>query len=160
MKRIFVDMDGVLADFDSKYKQLYGHYPKDGFSKTKWKRFCTTAQFAGLDLFPGAETLIQYLNKLDALPSVSVMILGSTGGYDFHHTVQTQKIFWLKDKGINFQPIFVPGKRFKRFHATDSSMLVDDHEMNVKQFIEHGGHAHQYLTPEPAIVAIEKFICN
>lgn len=160
MKKIFVDMDGVLADFDSYYERLYGVTTKEGFNKTRWTDFCKSAKFASLDYFPGAERLIQYLKNIENLPGVSVMILGSTGGYDFHGEVQRQKLFWLKTHDIPFPAIFVPGKRFKRFHATSASMLVDDHPENVKQFIEHGGHAHQYTTPELAIPEIENFICN
>lgn len=160
MKKIFVDMDGVLANFDAHFERLYGVLPKDGFNKTRWEDFCKSEQFKLLNPFPGAFTLVDFLEDIEKLPGVSVMILGSTGGYEYHGTVQEQKqkLSWLEKHKIDFPAIFVPGKRFKRFHATSSSMLIDDHPENVNEFITYGGHAHRYTTPGLAIRDIEDFL--
>lgn len=158
MKKLFVDIDGVLADFDDKWLELYGVHPKDGFNKTDWKDFCLTGQFGFLKLFPGATQLIEYLTEVDSRRGVSVILLGSTGGYDFHSMVCRQKLDWLNKHNIKFNAVLVPGKRFKRFHATPNSMLVDDHPENCAEFIEYGGDSCLYTGFEGSVQPIESFL--
>jgi 5'(3')-deoxyribonucleotidase len=158
MRKIFVDMDGVLADFDRRWFELFGSHTKDSFNKSYWEHFVKSKQFSNLDPFPGMETLVRYLKEVEQYPGVSVMILGSTGGYELHGTVQEQKLKWMKEWEIPFSAIFVPGKRFKQHHATSQSMLIDDHPKNIEQFLGSGGAGHLYLEPVPAIEAIRQFL--
>ena len=105
MKKIYVDMDGVLADFDNRWFEVFGSKTHESFNKSYWEHFVKSKQFASLDAMPGMETLVRYLKEIEAYPGVSVMILGSTGGYDFHGTVQEQKLKWLKDREIPFSAV-------------------------------------------------------
>jgi phosphoglycolate phosphatase-like HAD superfamily hydrolase len=157
--KIFLDIDGVLADFNGRYRRLYGVYPAEKFNKTLWTDFVKTAQFANLDLLPGASDLVKHLEELqNTIKGVSVVILGSTGGYDFHGEVQRQKLFWLKTNSIKFNPIFVPGKRYKKYFASSSSLLVDDTEKNIQEFIQNEGKAHLYKHHQDAILAVNNFV--
>ena len=105
MKKIYVDMDGVLADFDNRWFEVFGSKTHESINKSYWEHFVKSKQFASLDAMPGMETLVRYLKEIEAYPGVSVMILGSTGGYDFHGTVQEQKLKWLKDREIPFSAV-------------------------------------------------------
>ena len=56
------------------------------------------------------------------------------------------------------KPIFVPGKKFKRYHAKVNSLLVDDHAENCAEFVQYGGDSHCYSRPSDAISAIDSFL--
>jgi 5'(3')-deoxyribonucleotidase len=161
MKKIFLDMDGVIADFAGLYCKV-NNVPtvEDNFSAHMWEKFVVHEDgFRYVNLLPGAMYLIRQLRELDKLNGVSVSILGSTGGYEYHGLVQDQKIAWLKKHGITFPPIFVPGKRFKQYHATKSSILIDDHPKNCEQFAAMGGSTHLYKNdPEAAVISVISFI--
>lgn len=158
MKHLFIDLDGVLADFDSKWIDVFGTHPSESFDSEKWKRFCEDRNFLTLDLYPGAKQLITHLNELKKSPNISINILTSTGGYEFHDLVQDQKLHWLKSHRIDMNPIFVPGKKFKRYHAKVNSLLVDDHAENCAEFVQYGGDSHCYSRPSDAISAIDSFL--
>ena len=158
MKHLFIDMDGVLSDFDSKWVDVFNEHPRESFNSEKWKRFCEGRNFLTLDLYPGASQLIAYLNELKKFPDISINILSSTGGYEYHDLIQDQKIYWLKSHRIDLNPIFVPGKKFKRYHAKVNTLLIDDHAENCAEFVQHGGVSHLYTEPGQAIIFIDEFL--
>ena len=163
MKTIFVDMDGVLTNFDKRYQDLFGILPKEarhlerGTFGRHWNTFIESNQFATLEKFPGADELVEALNKQT---KARVAILSSSGGFDNQNKVMSQKINWLRDQKIDWPVCIVPGRRFKSGYADSYSLLIDDTLDNVTSFREAGGQAVQYKSDAKweAHYAIESFI--
>jgi hypothetical protein len=135
-------MDGVLADFNKRYKELFGtgaageDRDRKNFSKN-WKEFIRLEQFATLDTFPGKEELYNFVSKLP----VRLEILSSTGGIPFHSEVSEQKSLWLKNQGIDIPKNFVPGRKVKKYYAFQGNLLIDDTPDVVEAFNDAGGIA-------------------
>jgi hypothetical protein len=141
MKKLFVDMDGVLADFEKRYRALFGAEPgenRDVKFSERWRYFVDDDNFETLDLFPGSTDLLIYL---ESLKNVQIAILGSTGGFADHNVIVQQKMKWLRYHDISFPAIFVPGKRYKRNYAEASSILIDDTPDIIDNFKKYGGAA-------------------
>lgn len=144
MKTLFVDMDGVLTDFNARYEQEFGKLPHEvrdnkerGEYGRLWNRFIDEQNFKSLPYFQGAEELIEFINKLQG---VRVCILTSSGGFDRHRDVQDQKLFWLRSRGIKWPAIVVPGRRFKaRFADGTNTALIDDTFDVIESFNSAGG---------------------
>jgi hypothetical protein len=141
ISQIYLDMDGVIADFEKRYMELYGIHPrkaeKDKRFDSQFKQFIANDEFAILDLMPHAMDLIEHLRKA----SVPTQILSSTARPETHDAISKQKMIWLQKHGITFNPIFVPGKRLKKQYATPSSLIIDDTEIVIDDWVEAGGHA-------------------
>ena len=102
IKTIYLDMDGVLSNFEKRYSELFEKTPKEARDNKEfnpdWKKFIDTEQFSKLEWFDGAKELLQYIDSLN----LKVEILSSSGGYKFHDKVREQKIKWLRDRGIQY----------------------------------------------------------
>lgn len=137
--KIYLDMDGVIADFDGRYKELYKIYPSeadtykvfDGF----FAQFIAEEQFAKLDLLPDAVELIEYLKTL----SIPTEILSSTSSERRDADIRKQKLEWLDKHGITFPVNLVPGKRFKKDYSNPNVLLIDDTSVNIDQWRKEGG---------------------
>jgi hypothetical protein len=132
-------MDGVIADFDKKYKELYNIAPRDADTYKTFDKFFTMfiaeRQFAKLDLMPDALVLIEYLKSL----SVPTEILSSTSSEKRDAEIREQKIEWLHKHNLTFPINLVPGKRLKRNFSNPNSILIDDTAQNIDQWRAEGG---------------------
>ena len=145
MKKIYVDMDGVLTDFNKRYKELFGLAPMEVARENKntglygqyWKQIIEQGHFATLDKIEGCDDLLEFLAKQNG---VQIALLTSSGGFDFHKQVMMQKIEWLTKHGIQYPPIVVPGRRFKAGFADKYSFMIDDTPDVIESFVAAGGH--------------------
>jgi len=137
---IYLDMDGVIADFTKRYKELYHMEPKDAEKKKQFDKFfnefIATGQFAKLDLMPGAMDGLTFLRKHLTVPT---QILSSTANEARYEDISNQKLIWLQTHGITFSANFVPGKRHKYKFAGPDKIIIDDTESVINQWKEAGG---------------------
>ena len=139
VKQIYLDLDGVVADFAKKYREMFNMEPsvaeRDNKFEPFFKEFIRKQGFATLDLMPDAINLMNYLRKT----GIPVEILSSTASEDRDADIRPQKIKWLKDHQIEFNPIFVPGGELKAKYATPDSLLIDDTPKVIDAFRRAGG---------------------
>ena len=141
IKTLYLDLDGVVANFDKRWLELFNETP--GSSRNRkhfspnWEQFIRNGNFATLDLFPGAEYLLEFVRSVDHM--VNVEILSSSGGKTFHNEVAIQKNEWLMKLDVSYTRNFVPGRILKRNYATPDSILVDDTEDVIEEFNKAGG---------------------
>lgn len=166
-KIIYVDMDGVLSDFESKYVELFGETPertrmnrdrsvddKSQFSK-RWNEFVDRRAFEFLKKFEGCDELVKFLKSLK---NVELKILTSTGGAEHHNKVVIQKVIWVELNNIGFPVIAVPGRRFKSVFANENTILIDDTPDVVDSFFNNGGNSVLHKNVADTISAVENFL--
>jgi len=136
---IYLDMDGVIADFNKRYQELYHMVPREAEKNKQFDKFfdefISTGQFATLDLMPGTMDGVDFLRKASA----PTQILSSTSNEARYDEVSKQKLVWLQTHGITFTPNFVPGKRLKQEYAAPDKIIIDDTESVIDQWRAKGG---------------------
>jgi len=121
--RLFLDADGVLADFDRGSRDLLGMSPKEFIARhgrgTFWKRLAKAKNFYGsLHQMPDAQLLFDAVKHLE--PTILTGLpLGSWAA--------PQKIEWAAEHfpGV---PIVTCMARDKHKHMHPGDVLVDDRE--------------------------------
>jgi len=136
---IYLDMDGVIADFTKRYRELYKMMPREAEKNKQFDKFfdefIATGQFATLELMPGTMDGIEFLRKASA----PTQILSSTANEARYDAISKQKLIWLQTHGITFTPNFVPGKRLKQDYAAPDKIIIDDTESVIEQWKAKGG---------------------
>lgn len=140
--KIYLDMDGVLTDFDKRFGELFGGRPEESEDRkahfySNWNAFVEGGNFGTLEMHPGAPKLLEAVRALN----VPVEILSSSGGKKYHECVTLQKEAWLRDHGIEYKANIVPGGWLKAEWAHPWHILVDDSAHVVAPYIEAGGTA-------------------
>ena len=137
--KIYLDMDGVIADFHKRYHEIHNCSPShDDARKRFGQRFATFIQnkeFQNLDMMPDATVLLNYLNGC----GVPVEILSSTARPVNNAEISRQKEIWLGKHNINYPANFVPGKQFKYKFADENSIIIDDTSSVIDDWNKAGG---------------------
>ena len=137
--KIYLDMDGVIADFNKRFKERFNMEPSEADDQKHFNKFfepfIESREFATLDLMPEAMKLIDFLRKL----KIPTEILSSTSSEKRDVAIREQKIEWLKKHNIEFPTILVPGKRYKKHYSNPNTLLIDDTPVNIDQWRREGG---------------------
>jgi hypothetical protein len=135
MITLYLDMDGVLCNFDKAYRAFD---PEKSDRKKFREAVLTYKIFEDLEFMSDAQELLNHVSKLN---NITVQILTSMGTFDDvqGNAAKMQKMKWLNDKNIPYKPNFVRSKEEKAKYATPSSILIDDSIGCIKPFNVAGG---------------------
>ena len=143
---LFLDMDGVLANFESKYEEMFDvqmNKITEDIWESNWQQWVESKTFEKLDWFKGARELIDFAVDLKKTGQIDRLeILSASGGQPHHDEVARQKKAWLKGRGLfnHFDAVnIVESGKKKGEYAHDRSILVDDTYYVVHNFRDHGG---------------------
>jgi 5'(3')-deoxyribonucleotidase len=159
--KLYVDMDGVLSDFDAAFRSING----SSSDRVKFRKAVMENKiFRDLNFMPDTE---QLLNHLKTLKDIDIEILTSVGTYDpfVGQEVKNQKTKWLKERNINYKPNFVRSKAEKATYALNTSMsykfpniLIDDSTGCIDPFNAAGGRGILHKTAAETITLLDTTI--
>ena len=136
MITLYLDMDGVLADFHKAYVK----YDPDKSDRKKFRSSVMDYKiFEDLDFMPDTQELLNHVSRLHG---IRIEILTSMGTHDplQGEEAKRQKMKWLNKHNIPYKPNFVRAKQEKAQYATPTSILIDDSSGCIGPFIAAGGH--------------------
>ena len=136
MITLYLDMDGVLANFEKRFKEIKSHHP----DHIKFRDAVMLHRiFEDLEFMPDTQELLNHVSKLN---KVNIEILTSMGTFDTQRgfEAKTQKIHWLNKHNIPYKANFVRTKTEKARYATPTSILIDDSIGCITPFNIAGGH--------------------
>lgn len=158
---VYLDMDGVIADFFGGVERLYGvdHWKQLTSDKTKdlkqevIDRIAGTDFFAHLPKFPTADTLIDMIKKFTG---GRYSILTSPLRGDNENSGYYKKI-WIGKNITKPDDIIVTGR--KESYATKngvSNILIDDRPINIEKWRAKGGYGILYQANKDSLSKISQ----
>ena len=152
---IFFDLDGVLADFMSAALRVHGsEIPMDqigwdfptqmGFRDSHDPKFWNRLGYEFWEDLPIYDDGHQLLCEAEGMVgSTNIAFLTAPCSTD---GCAQGKIDWVRKHFPKYRRQLFIGAA-KHMYASPTKILVDDHDLNVKSFVEAGGHA--VLVPRP-----------
>jgi 5'(3')-deoxyribonucleotidase len=136
--KIYLDMDGVLADFDSATSLIIDKNSPEFSKKKLWQaiaKYDAEVQpfFENLSLMEDALVLTEFLNKTFE----NIEILTASGSTP--RTVKEQKIKWAARHFPTYKINVVGKSPDKAFFASPNAILIDDREKSIMPFVAAGG---------------------
>jgi len=162
---VYLDMDGVIADFFGGVEKLYGvgHWKQLTSDKSKdlrqdvIDRITGTNFFETLPKFPSADPLIAMIKKFTG-GRFSILTSPLRGDHD--NSAKWKKV-WINQNIEQPDETIVTGRKEK--YATSkgtANILVDDRPINIQKWQDKGGYGILYQANKNSLSTIEQALKN
>lgn len=133
---IYIDMDGVIADFDQAIINTFGEEYNNHIATKFWKETCVEAEM--FRKMPPISEGIAMVTEI--LKYHDICFMTSTGGMPHHIDIAKQKLDWLHTHGLGDHPVaFCMSTVGKGRFASRGRLLIDDRRKVCDQWRMGGG---------------------
>ncbi len=144
MKTIFVDMDGVVADFDTFVSSLLnrpiGWGVTQDLSNEEWEKLTTVDRlYYQLPLMPNATKLIAYVRSLST--RFHVQFLTAVPRRTTMPDAKADKQAWVDKYFPGMKMDIGPFSHDKQKWCSPGDILIDDRPSNIEEWMRAGGIA-------------------
>lgn len=137
--RIFIDLDGVLADFEQGYLDNFGHAHNSVNQFLMWRNITSKEDhWQTLPRMAQFETLWGYVNQFNPI------VLTGCPRSGYNAAVEGKKLWCSEHLGDNIEVITCFSRHKPKHMITAGDILIDDLEKNCDRWTEAGGVALRY----------------
>lgn len=148
--QIYLDLDGVLADFDTHYVNHFGYLPlrkrvlgeekKAELKDTEWDKVRETKDFfLTMPQLPDADILVHGVWKIILENNLPAPIVLTGINKDAVPHGPNQKVEWVKDHYGDVMKVIPCRSKFKSHYCSVGDVLIDDWEEYKDLWIAKGG---------------------
>lgn len=142
---IFLDQDGVMADFSNHAFNMLGSHPTTVGDAKFWQIANSAPDFwITMPVMAGAREFFEIVRTLNPV------ILTGAPKSNFDHAAEAKREWWKEH--FNYDRVEVVLSKNKHTYITDASdILVDDTFRIVKAWRKHGGTAIHFTSHDQAL---------
>ena len=160
-RSIFVDMDGVLADFEGGFYKISGISIENMSDPEMWAKIDAHGKakfFAELEWMSGGKELWQFIMN----NFLKVKILSALGKSDKIDKQTTRgKLMWIRHNIPSLQLddiILVDNKHKKRHYSKPGDIIIDDTPVVIQEWIKKGGIGILHRTASDTIARLKQYV--
>ncbi len=160
-RTVYVDMDGVIADFDKGFREITGRNSDSVQDQELWAAIDAhgKAKFFGeLDWMPGGKELWNFITN----NFLKVKILSALGKSDKIDKQTTQgKLAWLRHNIPALQLddiILVQNKHRKKHECKPGDIIIDDNLVVIQEWNSKGGIGILHRTAAETISKLRQYV--
>ena len=142
MRHLFLDMDGVVADFDARVQEIlgYSHPPYTRYPDEDWRKILIYPRFyRGLPLCQDALHLVTNCLHTAHINKMEVKFLTAIPRDNDFPWAFYDKVEWAREHFPNIPVWFGPYSHDKKVHCNPGDVLIDDRTVNIADWTEAGG---------------------
>lgn len=153
-----VDLDGTLADFDKKVREITGSRPSELKSSRLWtaiKKYNDEVEpfFESLEWMSGSKALWNF-----AVANFETVNVLTATGYTPSDGADQKRRWCAKELHGYNEVICVPAGRDKAKFASSNSILVDDRDYVVNAWAKAGGVGILHTSPQNSISQLRAYL--
>jgi len=156
--KIYVDLDGVMANFEKGIVDLTGIHYWDRLSDRFWDRIGEEPNFFyNLDLLPGSFLMLEALLIKHGTDIVEILT-ATPRPTNLLATADEDKRRWVRDLAgdeIVVNTVVGGKNKYKFLEENPRAVLIDDYERNIKLWVEHGGCGILHTDPDSTITKLK-----
>ena len=152
--QLFLDCDGVLADFDKKAIEIFGMHPREfekKYGKDEfWKAIANSSDFFyELEEMEDAHELYEGTKHLDPIILTGAPLVAAEWGPD-------QKKRWVARMFGPTQRVIVCRSKNKYLHGKPGDILIDDWEEYMHKWTKMGGIWITHISAKRSLSKLEQ----
>jgi 5'(3')-deoxyribonucleotidase len=145
MPTIYIDMDGVVADWEALARQVLGTdtlSPEGRWPDHDWARLKAVEHFYRiLPKMPMADEMMNLARRFRDHLGWDLYMLTALPHNDDVPDCAQDKIEWMEEYYPDVKVKFGPYSQDKQKHCNPGDILVDDRTSNIQEWRAAGGHA-------------------
>lgn len=142
-RRIHIDLDNVVADFEAHYFALTGvRWADVPEAATRWALLAGKEKHFFLDMpvCPGGVEFVQEVTALGQANGLEVRFLTAVPRLMRFPDAEPEKLQWVREKlGSDLEVAYGPFAQDKQKHCQPRDILIDDNHLNIEQWHAAGG---------------------
>lgn len=159
MRTIYLDMDGVVADFDIVAKEITGYSTDSGmrYPDKDWKKILEYPRFyRGLPLCAGAENFVSEIKDIAFQHGLDLKFLTAIPKENDMPYVFMDKVHWVDKYFPNIPVFFGLYSSDKHKHCKPNDILIDDRVSNCFDWNVAGGIAILHKNTEDSLTKLKE----
>ena len=160
-RTVYVDMDGVLADFERGFYDLTGISAENVSDPELWAAIDANGKakfFSELQWMDGGKQLWSFVTE----NFLKVKILSALGKSDRIDRQTTQgKLAWLRHNIPSLRQddiILVENKHRKRHYSKPGDIIIDDTPVVIQEWVKKGGIGILHKTASATIAELKQYV--
>jgi len=145
--KIFSDMDGVITDFNNRYKKYAGMMPAEYEKKFGKDKFWELADAEGVAFWVGMPWMEDGKKYWDYIKNYNVELLSSPSRSE---TSRLGKRLWVRNNLPGIKLTLAQAYN-KQNYAAPNHILIDDRKSNIEQWRDKGGIGILHTSAEDTI---------
>ena len=143
MTTLYLDMDGVVADFDEYAARTLGIPPSSGiYPDEVWYKLASNARlYRDLIKTPYADELVFQCSRIAKEQNYQLQFLTAVPKGNDVPWAFYDKVVWAQKYFPGIPVMFGPFSKDKHVHCQPGDILIDDRKSNIEEWAAAGGNA-------------------
>jgi len=157
MKKIYLDMDGVVADFNEYAYRVHGFGSEVEYPDDLWNQIAQNPRlYRDLKKTPYADELVHNCRVFAQKHNLELYFLTAVPKSNRLHWAFTDKVEWGQKYFPDIPVHFGPFSKDKHVHCSPGDILIDDRISNINEWNNAGGIGILHENYEDTIDILQK----